>query len=148
MKTSIWRHKLVIAFRNEKIIANILVLTRLSSKRCCYCSLATMSHIVCAFVRIPRLCCAVCISFICRFPAEIKLIEVLLRDVSPSNLRMCWKHGHWKNDHRRPPQKTARQKWMALLPNKVYWCSQSEDDSEEGFYVGNIVSARVSRHVL
>ncbi|XP_077560874.1 uncharacterized protein LOC144175700 isoform X2 [Haemaphysalis longicornis] len=32
---------------------------------------------------------------------------------------------------------------MALLPNKVYWCSQSEDDSEEGFYVGNIVPARV-----
>ncbi|XP_077528617.1 uncharacterized protein LOC144141007 isoform X3 [Haemaphysalis longicornis] len=31
---------------------------------------------------------------------------------------------------------------MGLLPNKVYWCSQSEDDSEEGFYVGNIVSAR------
>ncbi|XP_077528615.1 uncharacterized protein LOC144141007 isoform X1 [Haemaphysalis longicornis] len=32
---------------------------------------------------------------------------------------------------------------MGLLPNKVYWCSQSEDDSEEGFYVGNIVSARL-----
>ncbi|XP_077553808.1 uncharacterized protein LOC144168735 isoform X1 [Haemaphysalis longicornis] len=31
---------------------------------------------------------------------------------------------------------------MALLPNKVYWCSQSEDDSEEGLYVGNIVPAR------
>ncbi|XP_077546138.1 uncharacterized protein LOC144158846 isoform X3 [Haemaphysalis longicornis] len=32
---------------------------------------------------------------------------------------------------------------MALLPNKVYWCSQSEDDSEEGLYVGNIVPARI-----